>query len=169
MAPWLRRQLRPAIAISILIGAFVVMVDPIRTVEAEAAAGLARGILGVSLVPYGWELLLAPRQGPVFFGIVTESCSSAPLLAGLGAVAGLLLPRRLHRRTTAFLVAALLVTALNVLRLVISIWVGSRFGMERMATFHDLIGTPLMLFGSAAGVILLWRVAAGPLPRPQPS
>jgi exosortase/archaeosortase family protein len=156
---------RVLLALAGVVAGFWLLVDPIRSLEGQAAAFLAGEVLGAPLTPFGSDLLIAPRTGPVFFGVVTQSCSSAPLLGGLALVAGLALPKRLHRRYSAFLVAALVVLALNVARLGFAAWVGATWGMEKMATFHDLAGTPMTLIGSALGVIVLWRLAVGRLPQ----
>lgn len=160
----LRVAVRVVVVVTGIIAGFWLLVEPIRILEGQAAALMARTVLGAQLSPIGWDILIAPRTGPVFFGIVTQSCSSAPLLGGLALVAGLALPKRLHRRYSAFLAAAFLVLVLNVARLGLAAWVGATWGMERMATFHDLAGTPMTLIGSALGVVVLWRMAVGKIP-----
>jgi exosortase/archaeosortase family protein len=138
---------------------FLMVADPIRMGEARLAAAISQ-LAGVGRIGLAANaaVLVVPDRGPAFFGIVTRSCSATASLLCLGVLSVLVIPHRRRNRWRAVGAGAATVFVLNEIRLVAILWIGSRLGPERITPVHDLLGTPMSLFGAAFGVVVWWMV-----------
>ena len=126
---------------SVWIG-FVLLINPWRHVEAHAVIGALHN-LGIHRVygTYGNKILVIPRQSHPFIAVISPSCSALAAVLAFGAVALILFKGPARRRIGAFVAAAALVLACNLLRIGLSIFVGIESNAHGMVVFHDWVGT----------------------------
>jgi exosortase/archaeosortase family protein len=138
--------------IGVAVGAFYALQQPWREAEIRAVAGVlsTTGMDRASHV-YGTSVLVAPPHAAPFLAVVTPSCSALGALLAFATIALFLVPGPLLRRLIAACAAGALVVTVNIVRIVLSLGVGVRFGSHAMVAVHDWIGTLLGLFAVLAG------------------
>lgn len=157
-ARWAAPIVRGVIALIVGSGIFLLVADPVRQREAKIAAFLARLIVGDAVSrTSSAAVLISPKNGPVFFGLVTRSCSATVSLLCLGAVS-MMVPHRRAGRWSALAAGLGVVAAVNLLRVTAVLVAGAELGQRHVAPLHDIVGTPLTLVGAALGIATWWRV-----------
>jgi exosortase/archaeosortase family protein len=147
-----RAFLRLGCTIGVAVGAFYVLQEPWRKAEVRTVAGVMSTIgMDRARHVYGTNVLVAPPHAAPFLAAVTPSCSALGALLAFATIAVFLVPGPLSRRLLAVAAAGLLVVTVNVIRIVLSLGVGVRYGSHAMVTVHDWIGTLLGLFAVMAG------------------
>jgi exosortase/archaeosortase family protein len=155
---WIVALIRALVAISMGSVVFLLVADPIREREALLAAFLARLAVGDAVAGTGGAaVLISPSNGPAFFGLVTRSCSATVSLLCMAAVS-VVVPHRRSGRWRALATGLLVVAVANVLRVTAVLMAGVQFGQSGVAPLHDIVGTPLSLFGAALGIVAWWNV-----------
>jgi exosortase/archaeosortase family protein len=162
-APWLPGWAKPLVRaiLAAVIGSilFLLVADPIRQFEARAAAQLAAVISGDSyLATDHAAVLISPEKGPVFFGVVTRSCSMTVSLLCMGAVALVVVPRNRQYRWRALGAGLAVVSLANLVRVTGVLVAGNWLGQSGVAPVHDIVGTPMSLISGAVGIVAWWRV-----------
>ncbi len=141
-----------------VVGAFVLLIDPWRDVEADAITGAFRlvGVDGASLV-FGHQILVMPDRSPAFLATISPSCSALAALLAFGAISAFLVRGEPHRRLMAFAAAAALVLVCNFVRISLSVYVGLKTDVAGLTVFHDWVGTAFGLLYVLGGFTLyLW-------------
>jgi carbamoyl-phosphate synthase large subunit len=110
-----------------------------------------------------------PGDNDAFRASLTPYCSALIPILALAAIALCVLRGRPVRRVVAFVVAAALVLAGNVLRIAGSLWVGVEGGAGSLVLFHDWVGTFFALGYTLVGFFLMLYLilpsAAARIPR----
>lgn len=165
----------PARSAGLAVGAVVALVmvgatlgrDAARGAEAVVTTRLVHGLGGrVATLP-DRSILVVPRDDLPFRVVVTPSCSSLAAVLALFALVVVLTRGDPLRRGGAFVVAAVVVVAGNVVRIAASLAVGLRTGRGSLVLFHDVVGS---VFGVASVLtgffVVVWIVlparAVGP-------
>ena len=103
----------------------------------------------------GHAIQALPQTGLAFRVEVTPYCSSLIAVLALGGIAGFILQGPLSRRMVAFVGAAALVVACNIVRIAASIWVGLRWGAGDLVLFHNWVGTLFALAYTLIGFLFM--------------
>ena len=143
---------------------FELLLDPWRAKEASIVAG-ALGGLGATGGSQAFDnrVLVIPDAATPFLATITPSCSGLAAILAFGAISAFLVHGEPGRRVLAFLAAAGLITACNLLRIGLSIWVGIRTDANGLALFHDWVGTAFGLLYVLGGfTIYLWVLLPSP-------
>jgi exosortase/archaeosortase family protein len=130
-----------------------------RDVEAHIVAWLER-LLGVSQAKAlaGGRVLVVGRTSII--ANVTTSCSGLPLALIISALAiGVSGPKAIRRARNAVL-AFLGVYAFNIFRVMTTVYLGSKLGLDPMIVFHDWAGTSMTIASGVTAVLLLVRSIA---------
>ena len=155
---------RMFLTLAATIGLFELLLDPWRAKEASIVAG-ALGGLGASggSQAFGNRILVLPDVATPFLATITPSCSGLAAILAFGAISVFLVHGEPGRRVLAFLAAAGLIMACNLLRIGLSIWVGIRTDAHGLAVFHDWVGTAFGLLYVLGGfTIYLWVLLPSP-------
>jgi exosortase/archaeosortase family protein len=126
-------------------GGFLWLSGPLRDLEQSCVLLLLSAGARVRMFGDHYFQVL-PQNHSAFRAQLTPFCSSLVPVLALAAIAAFILTGPLYRRAFAFVCAAGVVLACNVLRVAGSLWVGLQVGARSMVLFHDWIGT---LFGIA--------------------
>ncbi len=149
---------------------FLWLADPIRNFEASVASAVVGAFSDRQVAVAGDAVVaVSSGDGPVFFGVVTRSCSMTAVLLAVG-MAGAMAPRgRLRRRAAPVLAGLAVAAGFNLFRITLALWAGSTWGTDVMGRVHDTAGTPLTLAGAALSIYVMWRVAerSGRSPEPR--
>jgi len=146
------------------IGLFELLLDPWRAREASIVASLLGG-LGATGASQAFDnrVLVIPDAATPFLATISPSCSGLAAILAFGAIAAFLIHGQPGRRVLAFLAAAGLIMACNLLRIGLSIWVGLRTDANGLALFHDWVGTAFGLLYVLGGfTIFLWVLLPSP-------
>jgi exosortase/archaeosortase family protein len=154
-SPW-PVLLRVGWRLLVVVGCFLVLMEPVRMAEASAAAKLL-GLLGVKdlAVQLGTSIQVFPSGQAPFRAIVTPSCSCLSALMALGFVAGFLPRRAGARRFFSVLLAMAAVVTGNVLRIAGSLAVGLVAGRASLVLFHDWVGSVFTFVYTLGGYLLM--------------
>ena len=146
------------------IGLFELLLDPWRAREASIVAS-ALGGLGATGASQAFDnrVLVIPDAATPFLATISPSCSGLAAILAFGAISLFLVHGEPGRRVLAFLAAAGLIMACNLLRIGLSIWVGLRTDANGLALFHDWVGTAFGLLYVLGGfTIFLWVLLPSP-------
>jgi exosortase/archaeosortase family protein len=155
---WSVPLIRAMVAMAIGSLVFLLVADPVRQREAQLAAFFAHLLVGDAVSGTGGAaVLINPNSGPVFFGLVTRSCSATVSLLCMAAVS-MVVPHRRSGRWRALACGLVVVAVANILRVTAVLVAGVQFGQSGVAPLHDIVGTPLSLFGAALGIVTWWKV-----------
>lgn len=143
------------LCVAVALVGFRLLTGPLRDLEAAGVVLLDR-LAAVRVGVVGDHLLqVLPAGSLPFRAQLTPFCSALVSLLALGTIAVFVLRGPLWRRLAAFAVAGSCVLAANMLRIAVSVWVGSRFGSPALVLFHDWVGTAFGLAYTMAGFLLM--------------
>ncbi len=152
--------LRVALAFGVTIGAFWLLIDPWRNLEAKAIAGIF-SFLGIQRASqaFGNQILVLPQHAAPFLATISPSCSALAALLAFAAISTFVVRGRPQRRLLAFGAAAAVIVVCNTLRIGLSTYVGIRTDARGLTVFHDWVGTGFgILYVLAAFTIYLWAL-----------
>lgn len=134
-----------AAALVVAFGGFFGLSGPLRDFEQQLVLLVLNAGQRVQLYGDHYFQVLPPKHG-AFRAQLTPFCSSLVPVLALAAISVFVLHGSWPRRALAFVCAAAVVMACNILRVAGSVWVGLELGARGLVLFHDWIGT---LFGIA--------------------
>ena len=141
--------------VTLSIAGFFLLAGPMRALEISGVVALLRSDRVSSAAGYTVQAL--PVRGFPFRAVVTPFCSSLIAILALFGISMFILHGPLARRVAAFVAAASVIVACNVIRVAASVWLGVRMGDSAMILFHDWVGTIFALIYTMAGFLLmLW-------------
>jgi exosortase/archaeosortase family protein len=168
----MNRSLRTVITLAVMVIGVTVAFShwnlAFRKVEVQASAAMVR-----VLVPHlrtetaGTTTFLVPRSGHFIAATLVPSCSALASVLALACL-GLVTPRRNStraRRAFALLVALVVATVGNLLRITLSMAAGAVAGEQALVLFHDVAGS---LFTFASIILSYVLFLAILLPKEQP-
>jgi exosortase/archaeosortase family protein len=149
---------RLALAFGAAFGAFWLLIDPWRDVEASWIAGVFRTLgLQRASQSFGHQILVLPSHSRPFLATISTSCSALAAVLGFGAITVFIVGGPVSRRVAAFAAAGLVVLLCNFVRIGLSMYVGMRTDAQGLTVFHDWVGTAFGLLYVLAGFTLyLW-------------
>ncbi len=150
--------IRLGLAFGVTIGAFWLLIDPWRNVEAQVIARSfqAMGVTRASQV-FENQILVLPTHAAPFLATISPSCSALAAILAFGAISLFVVGGSPQRRFLAFLAASGVVLVCNFLRIGLSTYVGVRTSAQGLTVFHDWVGTAFGLLYVLAGFTLyLW-------------
>jgi exosortase/archaeosortase family protein len=133
-----------------------------RNLEAELVAAMQRSIGSVNsrAIGDGRVLVIGTRT---VVAQITASCSGLPLALIIGAVAlGINTESNWFKRIRYALATASVVFAINLIRVCLTVLLGSRFGLDPMTIFHDWAGSAMTIVGGVVAILLLVRSVSSP-------
>jgi carbamoyl-phosphate synthase large subunit len=135
---------------------FVVLQEPVRTVETTVSAAILNlvGLDGIHDVGRT-TLLVVPDTQAAFHVLITPSCSSIASLLAFGCLTPLVPRRTSTSRFVAAGIAALLIVVGNLARITGSIAIGLVAGRTSLVLFHDWVGTMFTVVYTIAGYVLM--------------
>jgi exosortase/archaeosortase family protein len=138
--------------------AFKLLLDTWRDTEASAVAGIMGdlGVAGASHA-FGHQILVLPTSAAPFLATISPSCSALAAILAFASISIFLVRGEPLRRLGAFLAASAIVIACNLLRIGLSVYVGSQTDAKGLTLFHDWVGTAFGLLYVLGGfTIYLW-------------
>jgi exosortase/archaeosortase family protein len=163
----LLRALAPrAFAVGITgLALFTSVADPVRTLEARAAARIASEFGGQAM----WlskGLVIIERDEPVFAD-VTRSCSSAASIVALALLLLVLRSASPVRRARALALGSFVLVAVNMIRIVLAFVSAARFGDAGLVVLHEWVGPIVTVLGMAMALSVVGRVTMVKLTQPR--
>jgi|GEM_PF-2051193 len=155
---------RMLLTFAVTIWLFELLVDPWRAKEASIVAGALEslGAHGASQT-FGSRVLVIPDAATPFLATISPSCSGLAAILAFGAISAFLVRAEPVRRVLAFLAAASLIMVCNLLRIGLSIWVGTHTDAHGLTLFHDWVGTAFGILYILGGfAIFLWVLLPSP-------
>jgi exosortase/archaeosortase family protein len=144
-----------AVAASVVVG-YYVLIGRARRLEVRAIADLLH-VAGFHRISgaLGSTLVIFRPNGETVSASLTPSCSSLMSVLALAALASSVLRRRRVHTFAAFVVAAIMLVAANMLRIGLSAVLGLWLGRPALLLFHDWVGTLWTFAATLAGFLLL--------------
>ena len=146
---------------AVCITGFAVFSPVVQRAEAHAVAAIVRYGLQTTRVSAvtAPQILMFPPHAPLLAATVTPSCSSLLSILGLAALSFAILRRRHGHALLAFVVAAVLVTVANDLRMAAAIALGLEFGKFWLVAFHSWAGTLWNFAATLGGFLVMLYIA----------
>lgn len=145
------------LSLVIAFAGFAALNNPLRDLEGMLVVALLGAPKGLSIVgDHVFQVL--PDNQDAFRASLTPYCSALIPILALAAIALCVLRGSPARRVIAFLMAAALVLAGNVLRIAGSLWVGEVSGPGGLVLFHDWVGTFFALTYTLVGFFFMLYV-----------
>jgi exosortase/archaeosortase family protein len=133
-----------------------------RDVEARMVAAIQRNLGSINSRAIGDGRVLVIGTKTVVAQI-TASCSGLPLALIIGAVAvGINVDANLFKRIRYALAIAATVFTINLIRVCLTVLLGSKFGLDPMIIFHDWAGSAMTVVGGVVAILLLVRSVSSP-------
>ena len=150
---------RAAAIVLLCLGTFGLLIDAVRSWEAEATVRILE-LFGVDgAVPLGsGAILILPPQEDAFIGMVTRGCSSLGSVLAAGVLATLILVGPPGRRLLALVCSTALIVAANLIRLAVSVAVGVRVGDDALVLFHNWAAALFAFLYLLAALVLVLHI-----------
>jgi exosortase/archaeosortase family protein len=120
----------------------------IRMLEARVCAAILKW-LGVTEVHTAFRdrVVLVPRPGVLFSGVVTMSCSVLFPVLVMAVLTLAIIPGPFLSRLQRFVLSSIILIAVNFVRLCIVLLAGAKGGINTMAPVHEWVGTLVTVLG----------------------